>query len=293
MKHLLVIADQPGGKNLALQRALSLCENQAIKITLLGFCYANIDHIDDDNLSKLSRNSLEKKLLALRKAELESIAIELAGKGHKLSIKAQWSKEITPAIIAFCKNSGVDLLCKSASDSQYIIKTSTDWQLLRECPVPVMIAALKTWRKKPILLAAIDFGTHSAAKLKLNDKIIAQAKQLAELSKAELHIAYSLKVPQALIDLDVIDSKQYVRDKKAKLKPAIDTFCATHNISKDQLHIRQGNPVKIIPSIANKLKASIVVSGTVGRKGVKGKLMGNTAEGILENLRTDIVAVKP
>jgi universal stress protein E len=293
MKHLLVIADQTGGKNLALQRALKLREDQNISITLLGFCYVNINHVDDEGLAKLSRKSLEKKLLALRKAELEDIAVKFAGQQHKLIIKAQWSKEIAPAIIAFCINAGIDLLCKSASGSQYMIKTPTDWQLLRECPTPVMITAVKTWRKKPILLAAIDFGTRSAPKQKLNDKIIAQAKQLAQLCKADLHIAYSLKVPQALIDLDVIDSKQFVKDKKAKLKPVIDKFCTTHNIGKDHLHIRQGHPVKIIPSIANKLKASLVVSGTVGRKGVKGKLMGNTAEGILENLRTDIVTVKP
>jgi universal stress protein E len=57
--------------------------------------------------------------------------------------------------------------------------------------------------------------------------------------------------------------------------------------------IKQGKPDRIIPSIANKLKADAVITGTVGRKGLKGKLLGNTAESILQNLHTDIVAIKP
>ena len=39
--------------------------------------------------------------------------------------------------------------------------------------------------------------------------------------------------------------------------------------------------------------ADVVITGTVGRKGIKGKLMGNTVEGILSRLHTDIIAIKP
>jgi universal stress protein E len=33
--------------------------------------------------------------------------------------------------------------------------------------------------------------------------------------------------------------------------------------------------------------------GTVGRSGVKAKLLGNTAEAVLQTLNTDVVALKP
>lgn len=293
MQHVVVIADQTGGKNFALHRALALSKLSKLKITLLGFCYANIDHIDDIEHSKLSRKALERKLTKLRTNELEQIAESIAGKQHKLSIEVQWSKDITPAVIAFCKTNQADLLIKTVGNNKHLLKSSTDWRLLRECPCPVMIATNKSWRKKPIVLAAVDFASKSKTKQKLNDAIVGHAKTLATMTESELHIAYSIKLPQALIDLDIINSKDYVKNKKLTLKPVIDSFCEKHAISKDQLHIRQGSPDRIIPSIANKLKANLVVCGTVGRKGIKGKLVGNTAESILENLYTEILAIKP
>ena len=39
--------------------------------------------------------------------------------------------------------------------------------------------------------------------------------------------------------------------------------------------------------------AQIVVMGTVGRKGVKARLIGNTAEKVLAHLKTDVLAIKP
>jgi universal stress protein E len=39
--------------------------------------------------------------------------------------------------------------------------------------------------------------------------------------------------------------------------------------------------------------AGLVVIASVGRKGVRAKLMGNTAEGALALLKTDILVVQP
>ena len=44
-------------------------------------------------------------------------------------------------------------------------------------------------------------------------------------------------------------------------------------------------PENVIPSTAAKYKAGLVVIGTMGRKGIAGKLMGNTAEKILKLLK--------
>ena len=50
---------------------------------------------------------------------------------------------------------------------------------------------------------------------------------------------------------------------------------------------------RVINSRAAKVRAQIVVMGTVGRKGVKARLIGNTAEKVLDHLKTDVLAIKP
>ena len=44
---------------------------------------------------------------------------------------------------------------------------------------------------------------------------------------------------------------------------------------------------------AARVGAQIVVMGTVGRKGVKARLLGNTAERVLRHIKTDVLAIKP
>jgi universal stress protein E len=48
-----------------------------------------------------------------------------------------------------------------------------------------------------------------------------------------------------------------------------------------------------IVSEAAALKAQLVVMGTVGRKGVKAQVIGNTAEAVLGLLKTDTLTLKP
>ncbi len=48
----------------------------------------------------------------------------------------------------------------------------------------------------------------------------------------------------------------------------------------------------MVASRAAKVRAQLVVIGTVGRKGVRARLLGNTAEKVLLHLKTDVLAIK-
>ena len=58
-------------------------------------------------------------------------------------------------------------------------------------------------------------------------------------------------------------------------------------------HIKRGPVEKVITSRAAKVRAQVVVMGTVARKGVKARLLGNTAEKVLRHMKTDVLAIKP
>ena len=48
-----------------------------------------------------------------------------------------------------------------------------------------------------------------------------------------------------------------------------------------------------VPRLASELTAELVVMGTVGRTGIPGYIIGNTAESVLGELDCLILAVKP
>ncbi|MDZ7749444.1 MAG: universal stress protein [Halofilum sp. (in: g-proteobacteria)] len=57
--------------------------------------------------------------------------------------------------------------------------------------------------------------------------------------------------------------------------------------------MHQGPAAEVVPTLAQELDAELVVMGTVGRTGIAGLLIGNTAETILERLASSVLAVKP
>ncbi|WP_299978770.1 universal stress protein [uncultured Pseudoteredinibacter sp.] len=293
MKHILVVCDRSGGKNSALKRALSLQEKTKAHITLLGFCYADIKNPEDLEAAKLSRKDLENFVLKQRNTELKTLLKKEKLSAKQVTAKAVWSKDISKAICKFCENHDVDLVIKSGHRSETWMYTSTDWQLFRYCKSPVMITAGKGWKKKPRILAAVDLGSRNKAKIKLNHSVIEQAKALAHDLNDEVHLVYALKVPEVLADMDLIDPRKYVAEKRKKLAPLIEKLCEEYQLKKENVHIKQGDASKVVPSIANKVKADALVCGSMARKGVKAKLMGNSAEAIVQKLYTDILVVKP
>ncbi len=293
MKHILVICDRNGGKNLALKRALNLQQNTNARITLLGFCYADIKNPDDLKTASLSRDDLETFVLKQRKKELKALLKKDNISTKQVTAKVAWSKDISKAICKHCENHDVDLVIKSGHQSGTWMYTSTDWQLFRYCKAPVMITAGKSWKKKPCILAAVDLDTRRKSKIQLNHLVISQAKAMAKDLGDEVHLVYALKVPEVLADMDLINPKKYAAEKRKKLEPIIAQLCDQYQLDRDNVHIKQGEASKIVPSIANKIKADSVVCGSMARKGVTAKLMGNSAEAIVQKLYTDIIVVKP
>ena len=55
----------------------------------------------------------------------------------------------------------------------------------------------------------------------------------------------------------------------------------------------KGFPRTVIPEYVNNIADNLMVMGTVGRTGVPGFIMGNTAETILNHINCSVLAIKP
>jgi nucleotide-binding universal stress UspA family protein len=59
------------------------------------------------------------------------------------------------------------------------------------------------------------------------------------------------------------------------------------------MHLLEGQPDAVISTIIAEHHATLVVLGTVGRTGLAGLIMGNTAERVLREVRCAVLALKP
>lgn len=297
MQRILAIADPGSGSQPALARAIALARRLGAAVHCIAFIYApGLEARTGSGPGRLSSAQIDaarSALLKRRGEELDQALSAIDGSGVELISNVVWTKDLATWVNETCNEQQIDLVIKTGHRSERWDYTPTDWHLLRDCPAPVMVVASRSWKKRPRLLAAIDLGSRKRAKQALNRQVLTQGRTLADALGAELHAVYVLDTPQVLIDLDLIDSRHHAAVQRRALQPTVTALAKEFAIEPDRFHLLSGQPHRVIPKLANALKVDTVLLGTVGRRGVRGRLIGNTAEAVMTHLRTDIVAVKP
>ncbi len=289
MSKLLVIADVKGD-GIATPRGLELANKLGLNAEVYAFVYAPLSRL---KVTAAEKAVIKKRLLAEREAEVGSRISKFSRDDQKVKLKVLWEKDVADWVSKKCSKSNYQMVVKTGSQTESFAHASTDWQLLRECPAPVVIVAEKKWRRTHPVMAALDLGSRLPAKKKLNADILRRAVELADAMSANLEIISAVEVPTLLDDLDLIDTHSYVEDAKEDMAPHVRALSKQFAIPEKNFVIKRGPVEKVIASQAAGRRAQIVVMGTVGRKGVKAKLIGNTAERVLTHLKTDILALKP
>lgn len=219
-------------------------------------------------------------------------------------------------IIREVLRSNHDLVIKCPESPSWLdrIFAGDDMHLLRKCPCPVWLVKPGTADSYQRILAAVDVDdNYPPAELKtrqaLNGTVMELASSLAVSEFAELHVVHTwaafgenslrnsafINEPEDKVNAYVDQVRQHhaqlldalMQETGAKLGPdAMDYI-------KPQRHLLKGSARKEVPALAKHLQVDCIVMGTVARTGVRGFIMGNTAETIMEQLDCSVLAIKP
>ncbi|MEH6634007.1 MAG: universal stress protein [Halioglobus sp.] len=289
MGKLLIVADIKG-KCCATPRGLELAAKLGQEVDVVAFIYAPLKQL---KISAAKQADVRARLIADREREVQANIDKYRRPGQKPKLKVVWEKDIGGWINKQCAGDRYTGLVKTGNRSESMVHTSTDWQILRECPVPILLVAEKKWHRTHPVLVTLDLASSVATKRALNNKVLGIAKGLAEALGSELKIITAIEIPTLLSDLDLVDPVAFVNNVREAMQPQIKKLAAVHGIPEKAFQCKRGPVEKVITSRAAKVRAQIVVLGTVGRKGVKARLLGNTAEKVLRHMKTDVLAIKP
>lgn len=167
---------------------------------------------------------------------------------------------------------------------------STAQRLIRNCPASVWIAKAGYVSPPKIVLAATDFSEVSL-------KAVTQGLWVAQQAQAEFHLLHvidSLDVPDDLISK--VPKGNSLRDEiNAEATKRLDEFLDSLQVDRTRIHLHSswGTPWKEVGRTAQHLPADLIVIGTVGRSGIQGVFLGNTAEKVLSTCDCSVLTVKP
>jgi nucleotide-binding universal stress UspA family protein len=168
---------------------------------------------------------------------------------------------------------------------------STAERLVRKCPCPVWIEkAEHQWPLRSILVP-VDFSDASA-------KGLGWAALLADLCGCPLDVLHVIAPPDEEglpEDTSELDTRVQRRRVRQAASGRLAAFVSAHVPAGTEVQERLalGTPWKMIALAARRTDAGLIVLGSVGRTGIPGFLIGNTAEKVLRLSGRSILTVKP
>jgi len=240
---------------------------------------------------------------ALRKAERQ---LRRESEAHLKQWLAPYEKSglkisaATPAgtpfieLIRLVEKGSYDLLLagtRGLSPFKRFLVGSTAERLVRKCPCPVWI--VRPGHEWPLrsMLAAVDYSEVSARTLEL-------AALLARVAGSELTVLHVIEdrlpasaIPEGAGSGQPESRQQLRRAASNRLKEFVARVAPPDLDVRQQLGV--GEPWQLIVRAARRNEAGMVVMGSVGRSGIPGFFIGNTAEKVLRSCDRSILAVKP
>ncbi|HTQ35655.1 MAG TPA: universal stress protein, partial [Steroidobacteraceae bacterium] len=299
-RRILVAVKDPGSrKQSAVHKAAQLAAGCNARLELFH-AIGDPVYLDAFLLQGMSLEQTQRQWSDRIRARLERLAARLRASGLKVDVAVEWDFPAYDAIIRRTTRTGADLIVAERHATRHMLPwllRFNDWELLRRSPTPVLLVkSARPWRK-PAVLAAID-PSHSFAKpARLDGGILESAQQLNSLLGGKLHVAHAWAgTPQAIEPLDALAAEMTIALDRDAARQARRTFTQTVDkarLRSAQKHFVAGQAVDVIPQLARKLGASIVVMGAISRSGVKRLVIGNVAEQVLDALPCDVLVVKP
>lgn len=228
---------------------------------------------------------------------LERLAAPLRARGLTVSTTAAWDYPPYEAITRRAVALGADLIVAPRRDRHRLpaLLGYTDWELLRLSPVPVLLVKSSTPYRRPAVLAAID-PTHAHAKPSaLDERILGYGAQVGKALRGALHVVHAY-MPRPLppsVTFDTQLRSSLLTGAEREARQIFDSALVKRSIPTSRRHLVRGDPATAIPATARKTGSAIVVIGAVSRSALKRLFIGNTAESVMDDLRCDLLVVKP
>ena len=308
-KNILFVADPELNGGDAFERAVMLAQSNQAKLTVVSI----VDELPIwayEEFQGVSMLAVQDSIINKRLLQLDKM---LSSIGDKISINSKVLSGVDfLVLIQEVLSQNIDLLIKTADEEGIMdrIFTSSDMHLLRKCPCPVWLIKPSGKGNYKKIMAAVDFDAFNvkAGDDELNRQILEMSSALALSDFSELHIVHvwdaygesSMRSglayqPEAYVNAYVERTLSSHQNLLNKLVADFVTKGGKDMLDylKPKVHLVKGCAKDKIPETVKEYDIDLIIMGTVGRTGIPGFIMGNTAETVLNRIDCSVLAIKP
>lgn len=304
IKHILVVVDPTSEVQHCVQKGARLARAFGAVLELF-VCDYESGLLPSSRLPRDVTQSILKERRARIDSQLRSLVEPLRLAGLQVSADYSFQEQLHSGVVRKVRLCGADLVLK---DTHYhgaierTLFTNSDWHLIRECPVPLLLTKPAGWHPRMRVAAALDPGHADDKPATLDHELVEIAEQFATAVGGDALAVHAFEVNPLLagmipvangigvapcVEVGVIDSLRKYHEQ------AFEAVLAGHPACEGRSIMIEGAPSTVIPAYAAREEVDVLVTGAVSRSPMRRLLVGSTAERLLDRLPCDILIVKP
>lgn len=224
-------------------------------------------------------------------SDLEALAQPLRDQGLTVATQYEWHAPLEEGVGRHAIRSGADLVVKETHHHSLMYEAQlsrTDWNLIRQVPVPLLLVRPARWPTSPRIAAAVDPLHPADRPVALDEQLSATGRQLADLLQGTLQLMHVVQPPPHLPGEYV--TREHRDAASAQAHQAIEPLALQANAP---VLYEQGQICDGLLRLAKAQAIDILLMGATARPRSTHAIAGGTAARILERTDCDLLVMKP
>jgi universal stress protein E len=256
-----------------------------------------------NHMTKAEGEDWKAAVASFRLRRLERFARSRVLTGLSVECTVVWEPSAYKAIVRQAIATHADLVIAGThrhTMGARIVSKSVDWELIRQCPAPLLIVKSRRSYQDSAVVAAVDPFHANAKPADLDVRLLQIGHRFARAFSGNLHLFHAYMpvipiqtLPMAPVAPLIAMAPELEPLHQEQVERGIDRLAQSARIPKAHRHLQLGHVVPGLSALTKQIRAGVVVMGAVSRSRIQRLLIGNTAERVLDDMPCDVLVVKP
>ena len=277
---ILVVLDRSVRDAPLVDKALMLARELNARIELFS-CDADHGYALKHSYDRRGVEAARQKCVADLNDYLRRLSYVVAAQDVAVSVDVVCESPQYEGIVHKVFKTCPDLVMKAAASGGAAGSSaldSNDWELVRTCPVPLLLSRGRAWSTRPRFAAAVDVSDEESPRLL--QRILRSAAYLSEGCHGELDLVFGERT-----GADALTEKTHA----AKLR----TLAQEVQLAPERVWRLTGDPATTFPAFAAEQKPDVLVVGALTHQGRDSGHVGTLTRTLVDALDCDFVLLRP
>lgn len=297
-KVLVALKPWQGGLPVSLYHARFLSERLGARLRLMS-CVYDAEIALGLSTGESGALAAQVGLVESERALLGDFAASLRDWGLDAELEVRWGHPAEDVILDEIGRWGAELLVvgtHQAGARPHTRLAQVDWQLMRSCPCPMLLARDPQFSGYEAIMAAVDPLHRHAEPAGLDREILGFAALLAKAAESDLLVGHVHPNPgnYALASaVEVLPGVYYGAENiEAVHRQTVEELAAEFGVRSSQVVLAAGDPALELVELVQRHSVDLIVMGALKRSALHEWLLGSTAERIVADVPCDVLLVK-